>query len=130
MSKVRYGGDSDTDPRLVEYIEALKAYDIEALIELRLIHAEDAGLVLRFKTVEQVYANMLRVYEREIQILRMELDAWRTMDESRDRIEAEEADAAEKSAAKQCIYRAVTKLEKMQGYRRTQPEIDLPNSFT
>lgn len=127
--RARYGGESDTDPRLVEYIEALKAYDIDHLIELRLVHREEEGLMRRFRTVERSFAGLLALYEREIQILRVEVDAWKSIDEGRDRLEAEGLDRKQKAAARQCIYRGVAKLEKMAVARKTQSEIELPNTF-
>lgn len=128
--RARYGGESDTDPRLVEYIEALKAYDIEQLLELRILHRENEGLIRRFHTVEQSFAGLLELYEREIQILRVEVDAWKSIDEGRDRLEEEGLDRKQKAAARQCIYRGVAKLEKMIEIRKTQSEIELPNNFT
>lgn len=128
-SKARYGGESDTDPRLVEYIEALKAYDFDRIIELRLEHCDDQGLARRFRTVEKTFAGLFKLYEREIQILRAEVEGWKSIDEGEERLEDEGLDRKQKAAARQCIYRGVAKLEKMIEVRKTQSEIELPNTF-
>lgn len=117
---------TDTDPRLVEYIEALRTYDIDKIIELRFIH-NDAGLKTRFKTVEHVFAGVLDVYTKEIQILRLEVEGWKAICDGQDTLAEDGLTNQEKQAAKQAINRGLEKTERALLYRKDHPEIeDLP----
>jgi hypothetical protein len=124
--KARYGGESDTDPRLVEYIEALRAGDIDKLLELRLTHIEDVGLTRRFKTIDATVSGLMDVYVREIQILRLEVEGWKSICESQDRLAEPDIDRKETLAARQCQYRGLDKVERALGLRKDHTEVDVP----
>ncbi len=119
--------DGDTDPRLVEYIEALRAHDVDKAIELRLIYSDDPALKVRFKTVESVFTGILDTYTKEIQILRLELDGWKAICEGQDTLAEEGVTNQEKQSANQLVKRGLEKTERALLYRKKYPAIeDLP----
>jgi len=120
----RHGGEADTDPRLIEYIKALHACDVDKLIDLRLEYGEDE-IATRFRTVERVHKDLLALYAREIQILRLEVEGWRSMCDGQDTLADEEATSQDKSLAKQAINRGLEKIERALVYRKSHDEVDL-----
>jgi hypothetical protein len=123
---VRAGGDADTDRRLIEYIEALKISDIDKAIKLRLLHVDDAVLMIRFKTAQATLAGLIDSYIREIQILRLEIEGWKSICEAQDRMAKKDIDKGEILSARQCQYRGLEKVERALRYRKRHTEVDLP----
>ena len=107
--------ESDTDSRLIEYIEALKTGDINKVVELRSLHLD---LSTRFETVERINSGTLALYSREIQILRLEIEGWKSISDGHD--------SDDVKLGQQYIRRGLEKLERALVYRRHQSEINLP----
>ena len=123
VETVQVMGEQETDQRVVDYVKATRANDINTLIEMRLLYSDDQALTRRFKTVEAVYKGLLEVYAREIQILRLEVSGWQAICDGQDNLAEEGLAENEQRAAKQCITRGLEKVERALAFRKIQPDI-------
>ena len=106
--------ESETDTRLIEYIEALKVGDINSVIFLRQSHPD---LKTRFETVEQINSGLLDLFSHEIQILRLEIEGWKAICDSHD--------SESPKVAKQCARRGREKLDRARVFRASHSKIKL-----
>lgn len=66
---------SESDPRILEYIEAFNVGDNLAMEAMRVKHKR-SNIINRFDTVDSTRHNLLQRYELEIKILKKEARSW------------------------------------------------------
>lgn len=112
----------ESDPNLMDYIEALQTGNIEKIIDMR---REDRQMI-RFDTADRIHRDLMHMYAKEIQVLRLECSGWKSMCEGQDALTDSDIDPQEKSRARQQIRRGLDKTERALNYRKSHSDVELP----
>ena len=71
--------DSSIDTRLSQYMQGLRAGNEDACTELRVAWEHDPEITTKFRTIERIWLKEMSIYVRELQILRRERDAYKSI---------------------------------------------------
>jgi hypothetical protein len=117
--------ERDSDPRVVAYLEALQALDMETCFALRCRYEGDP-VVRRFDTVEAQTRKLTSLYVREIQVCRREVCGWRNLaDGYSDMVDG--VTGLVLSKAKAQVKTGLGQLESVVALRAGGEEIEVPN---
>lgn len=102
---------AESDPRLVEYIEASRAGDTEKMLSLREEWENDLGLMCRFNTIDGITLRTMLRYEAEIRVLRQESRGWELMSDGYEALHDDSPDN-DKDNARKWVRQGLAMLEK------------------
>lgn len=117
--------ERDSDPRVLVYLEALQALDVDTCYALRCRYEGDA-VIRRFDTIEAQMRKLTERYVLEIQICRREVCGWRNLaDGYSDMVDG--ATGVPLSKAKAQVKTGLRQLESAVTLRAGTDEIEVPN---
>lgn len=115
-----------SDPRFLEYADALRAGDVARCEALRHACRRQPEVSTKFDTLERIWLSEMNIYIREIQITQRERDGWSKLAEARRKLIENEKGAP---TPKILMRQGSAMLEQAEDARLDQPEVIVPRLF-
>lgn len=123
----RLGIKQDNDRRFADYSKALKDGDLQRCRAIRLENVEDNEMSAKFDTLERLWLADMALYVREVQIVRRERDAYKSIAEG---YEKKVSQSKAPPSTTSMIRRGTKMLEQVAEARKGHTEIQVSLGFS